>query len=212
MGWSRGLPLGLRAVPDPRRMAGRPHRAAPRAHDHRHVVGAFTSSTALAWNAASMWRAIPVRDRRGRRIPHRHALAFALDAARRTRLRAGHHARRLATGRGADASAVGAMITRYGWRAAFIMFGIWGLFWAAVWYRYYRDMPDEHARSTPPNAGLIARHGPPRRRITRSPWRHILSSSTLWYSRGDVFLLRLLPRDLSRLVPHVSERIIAHST
>jgi MFS family permease len=31
-----------------------------------------------------------------------------------------------------------------GWRALFILFGMVGLIWAAIWYRWFRDDPSEH--------------------------------------------------------------------
>src|SRR5580658_5944342 len=36
------------------------------------------------------------------------------------------------------------IITRYNWRAAFLVFGILGLAWAGAWYFYYRDTPEQH--------------------------------------------------------------------
>ena len=39
---------------------------------------------------------------RGRSIPHRHPLAFSVDAADRTRFRPGHYARSIKVGRGSD--------------------------------------------------------------------------------------------------------------
>src|SRR5258708_20199141 len=37
------------------------------------------------------------------------------------------------------------IMTRYGWRTAFMSFGVLGLLWAAVWFWYYRDTPAEHS-------------------------------------------------------------------
>ena len=34
----------------------------------------------------------------------------------------------------------------FGWRAAFYAFGLLGVVWAAVWFFYYRDTPEEHRR------------------------------------------------------------------
>jgi MFS family permease len=31
----------------------------------------------------------------------------------------------------------------YGWRASFYVFGILGVFWSMLWYRWFRDSPDE---------------------------------------------------------------------
>ena len=102
------LPLGLRAVPNSRRMARRPHRPAPRARHHRHLVERLhLAHRVRVERRVDDRRSIPVRHRRSGRVSDRHAIAFALDAARRTRLRARHHARRIAAGRGADAAAGG---------------------------------------------------------------------------------------------------------
>ncbi len=32
---------------------------------------------------------------------------------------------------------------RFGWRASFFLFGLLGVIWAAVWYAWYRDSPEE---------------------------------------------------------------------
>ena len=37
-----------------------------------------------------------------------------------------------------------ALMAAYGWRTPFFVFGSLGVMWAAVWYFYYRDTPDEH--------------------------------------------------------------------
>ena len=57
-----------------------------------------------------------------------------------------------------------------------------GLFWAAVWYWYYRDTPQEHASVNEAERNLIlASVVGARTPKTRSvPWRQILASSTLW--------------------------------
>jgi sugar phosphate permease len=74
------------------------------------------------------------------------------------------------------------LITHYGWRVPFILFGAMGLAWAAVWFWYYRDTPAEHASVNGAELELIhASLGGGRSRTSRSvPWRKILSSGTLW--------------------------------
>jgi ACS family glucarate transporter-like MFS transporter len=32
---------------------------------------------------------------------------------------------------------------RYGWRASFYLFGLFGIFWSAIWYAWFRDTPAE---------------------------------------------------------------------
>jgi MFS family permease len=34
------------------------------------------------------------------------------------------------------------IIARFGWRAAFLVFGVLGVMWAATWFLYYRDTPE----------------------------------------------------------------------
>ncbi|MGH9631524.1 MAG: MFS transporter, partial [Bryobacteraceae bacterium] len=75
------------------------------------------------------------------------------------------------------------LIAAYGWRMPFILFGIVGLTWAAFWFYYYRDTPDEHSGVNAAERELIhGALGGPRPRVNRSvPWRRILASPTLWY-------------------------------
>ena len=47
---------------------------------------------------------------------------------------------------------------RYGWRAPFFVFGVLGVIWAAVWYRWFRDSPSEKAGVSPAELREI---GPP---------------------------------------------------
>jgi sugar phosphate permease len=67
---------------------------------------------------------------------------------------------------------------RYGWRASFYLFGILGVFWAAAWYRWFRDTPAEILgidRAEP--AGLPA---PAKREHQPLPWSHAIRSSNFW--------------------------------
>ena len=36
------------------------------------------------------------------------------------------------------------IVVRWGWRTSFVVFGLLGVVWAAAWYAWYRDRPDEH--------------------------------------------------------------------
>src|SRR5215510_12817894 len=36
------------------------------------------------------------------------------------------------------------LVSRWGWRASFVFFGLLGLVWAAAWYAWYRDRPEDH--------------------------------------------------------------------
>jgi MFS family permease len=36
------------------------------------------------------------------------------------------------------------IVSRWGWRASFVVFGTLGVVWAAAWFAWYRDTPEEH--------------------------------------------------------------------
>jgi len=74
------------------------------------------------------------------------------------------------------------VIAGYGWRTAFVMFGLLGLAWSAVWFWYYRDTPAEHASVNQTELQLLTRSlGGARPKAAQSvPWKKILSSPTLW--------------------------------
>jgi sugar phosphate permease len=69
------------------------------------------------------------------------------------------------------------IIARYGWRAAFVVFGMVGIAWAAGWFAYYRDTPEEHRSVNAAERELI---GTGRKRPSSVPWRQILSHGNLW--------------------------------
>ena len=75
---------------------------------------------------------------------------------------------------------------RYGWRMSFYVFGVAGLVWAAVWYTWFRDSPEEKRGresrriSTPAlSADLAAGHA--------FPWRLASRSETVWSMLGLAF-------------------------
>jgi sugar phosphate permease len=143
----------------------------------------FTSATAVAWNAVSM---IAVRSLFG--IGEAGAFPIATRSLSRWMLPGERGFAQGITHAGSRLAAastpivVVALITAYGWRAAFITFGAVGLVWAAVWYWYYRDTPAEH-----PSVGLAEREriesaiGSKRPATSRSvPWGTVFRSGTLW--------------------------------
>ena len=70
----------------------------------------------------------------------------------------------------------------YGWRASFYVFGILGVVWSIVWYRWFRDTPAEKAGVSPAELeetrGLIAKaqHA--------LAWKIALRSANLWAAMG----------------------------
>ena len=138
----------------------------------------FTGLTAMAWNAASMLviqvlfgmgeaGAFPIATRSLARWMRPTERGFAQGIT--------HAGSRL--GAALTPLMVVPLIALIGWRGAFWVFAALGVTWAAVWYFYYRDTPEEHAGVNQAERDLI---GSGRKRSTDIPWRKILSHSNLW--------------------------------
>lgn len=91
------------------------------------------------------------------------------------------------------------LIQQAGWRVAFVVFGAFGLVWAAVWHRTYRDRPSDHpdvdeAERTWIEQDTTSWVGAARNGTARSegggargrdtgaptPWAQLLASRNLW--------------------------------
>ena len=51
------------------------------------------------------------------------------------------------------------VITTWGWRASFVIFGLVGMVWAVAWRRWYRDRPEDHPRMTASELAWIRQDG-----------------------------------------------------
>ena len=143
----------------------------------------FTSATALAWSSVSM---IAIRFLFGMGeagafpIATRSLSRWMLPAERGFAQGITHAGSRL--GAAMTPSLVVLVIAAYGWRVAFVLFGMLGLAWSAVWFWYYRDTPAEHPSVNQAELELLTRSlgGAKSRAVQSVPWKRILSSSTLW--------------------------------
>src|SRR5687767_7481491 len=105
----------------------------------------FTSATALAWNAVSM---IVIRFLFGMGeagafpIATRSLSRWMLPSERGYAQGVTHAGSRL--GAAFTPPIVVVLMVAYGWRAPFLLFGLLGIAWAAIWFWYYRDTPEEH--------------------------------------------------------------------
>jgi len=100
------------------------------------------------------------------------------------------------------------IIARWGWRESFVIFGLVGVVWAAAWYAWYRDRPEEHPAMTREELAQIndgsvgAEHGP------GTPWRALLRSRNLYaicamyfaFGYGLYFYFTWLPTYLIRVL------------
>jgi MFS family permease len=73
------------------------------------------------------------------------------------------------------------IIARWGWRESFVIFGLIGIVWAAAWYAWSRDRPEEHPAMTPEELAVI-QEGNLAADIPseRTPWRLLLRSRNLY--------------------------------
>jgi sugar phosphate permease len=73
---------------------------------------------------------------------------------------------------------------RYGWRTSFYVFGAAGLVWAAVWYAWFRDSPEEKRGLVSPASTTAASSSPAGHTF---PWRLACRSGTVWSMLGLAF-------------------------
>ncbi len=143
----------------------------------------FTSFTAMAWNTASMLviRFIFGMGEAGAfPIATRSLSRWMLPSERGHAQGVTHAGSRL--GAALSPPLVVWLIATFGWRVPFYVFGGIGLTWAAVWFFYYRDSPEEHPGVNQAERDLIHNaSGGARSKVgTSVPWRRILSSPVIW--------------------------------
>ena len=143
----------------------------------------FTSLTALSWSAASMivCRFLFGVGEAGAFPTATRALSrWMLPTERGYAQGVTHAGSRL--GAAATPVLVVALMTAFGWRIPFVVFGVLGLGWAGLWYFYYRDDPGEHSSIN--RAELVRiREALGMRKPgakTKVQWGLILASPTLW--------------------------------
>lgn len=143
----------------------------------------FTSATALSWNALSMSVCrflFGIGEAGAFPIATRSLSRWMLPTERGYAQGVTHAGSRL--GAAFTPPIVVALISAYGWRAPFFVFGLLGVAWALLWFWYYRDTPDEHSSVNEAERSLI-RANLPSARARKSqdvPWKAILSSPNLW--------------------------------
>jgi MFS family permease len=71
------------------------------------------------------------------------------------------------------------VISAWGWRISFVIFGAVGLIWAAAWHSWYRDRPADHPGMTPSELAWIRQDGepPPPSAV---PWKELFTTRNLY--------------------------------
>jgi len=97
------------------------------------------------------------------------------------------------------------IVARWGWRASFVVFGAIGLAWAAAWYAWYRDAPEEHRGVNAEELAWIrqdggsrdegrgARHDTPWRALARSRNLYAICAMYFAFGYGLYFYFTWLP-------------------
>jgi sugar phosphate permease len=144
----------------------------------------FTCATVLAWSAGSMALIrflFGMGEAGAFPIATRSLSRWMLPTERGLAQGATHAGSRL--GGAITPVLVVLIIVHYGWRTAFICCGSLGMIWAAVWFWYYRDTPDEHPSVNGEERELIRSSLELARgcKGTQSvPWKRILRSPQMW--------------------------------
>ncbi|HYZ87124.1 MAG TPA: MFS transporter [Bryobacteraceae bacterium] len=82
----------------------------------------------------------------------------------------------------------GFLLFHYGWRVPFLVFGATGLLWSVLWYRWYRDTPEEHPKITQAELNRLKDQTTiVRGAASRTNWKQLLQSQRLWCLLGVAF-------------------------
>src|SRR4051812_36813013 len=81
----------------------------------------------------------------------------------------------------------GFLMVRFGWRPTFLFFGIAGLLSSVVWYRWYRNRPEEHPSVSPEELRTIGVSTSTKVAKPAADWNYLLRSSRLWCLLVAVF-------------------------
>ena len=73
------------------------------------------------------------------------------------------------------------LLANWGWRSVFYVFSLLGVIWAAWWWRFFRNFPQEHPRTNAAEAALI---GAPPAQGVRIPAGRLLASGNFWAILG----------------------------
>jgi ACS family glucarate transporter-like MFS transporter len=149
----------------------------------------FTGLTGLAWGFASLlvFRFLFGLAEAGAFPSCARAIYMWLPAGERA----------LAQGINLSGSRIGAafalpviawFLTFAGWRWSFLMLGVIGVLWAAAWWLWFRDAPEDHRSVSAAELEHIqAGRGTPGAPVEPPPVSALLRSSNLWLVMGQYF-------------------------
>ena len=141
---------------------------------------AFTALTAVAWSLASLLvlRFLFGSAEAGATPTVSQSFSRWIPVAERARAQGCYFAG-MSAGVGLTPPLVTFCLLRWGWRPTFAMLGVVGLLWAAAWYLWYRDTPEEHPSVNAAERALLQL--PPAASTEAGVnWRKVGKSRNLW--------------------------------
>jgi MFS transporter, ACS family, glucarate transporter len=72
------------------------------------------------------------------------------------------------------------VISAWGWRMSFVVFGLTGVVWAVAWQAWYRDRPEDHPAISPEEVAWIQQDHPAPWAHVPTPWRALFRSRNLY--------------------------------
>jgi ACS family glucarate transporter-like MFS transporter len=72
------------------------------------------------------------------------------------------------------------VISSWGWRMSFVLFGLVGVVWAVAWQAWYRDRPEQHPAISPQEVAWIRQDDPTPGAHVPTPWRALFRSRNLY--------------------------------
>ena len=83
------------------------------------------------------------------------------------------------------------LIASFGWRMSFVVTGLLGIVWVAIWWAYYRD-PENHPKVTPEQVAALQaeRAGTPAG--AKVPWASLFGYRTIWGMMIGFFCLNFV--------------------
>src|SRR5262249_36268321 len=100
----------------------------------------------------------------------------------------------MSLGGAVSASLAGLLLGHFNWRVIFVLFALPGLAWAAAFFYWFRDSPDEHPQTNAAERAWIeaGRLEDPssnsRKHAARAVWISIITSGSMWVICTQQFL------------------------
>ena len=176
-----GLRLVVRTLRDSRRLAGRQDRTTARADAHRHLVVFLHGGDGMGVERSSLivTRALFGAGEAGAFPNLTRIFTTWLPVKERERAQAILWLATRVSG-AFTPILVATLISAISWRRTFEVFGVIGIIWAVLFYRWFRDTPSEHPAVNQAELALLPRAQDTALAASGVPWGVIFSNPNVW--------------------------------